>query len=276
MTTTPPPPEPPNPSVKESDVELAVRAAEAAAAIHRAYADQELQIETKSAAIDLVTQADTEAEDVIRAILLADRPDDAILGEERGGPKGHSSRRWLVDPLDGTLNYAHRFPWYCVSIALEIEGRLELGVVLDPCRDALYTAQRGQGAYRNGQALRVTDRTELGESMLATGFAYRAGKMAENVAIFAAMMPKVRAIRRPGAAALDLAHLAAGSLDGFWELYLNPWDTAAGIVLIEEAGGRVSGPEGEPYRLEGDFIVASNGRIHEALLTALSETGKSQ
>ncbi len=257
-------------------MELAVRAAEAAAAIHRAYADQELQIETKSAAIDLVTQADTEAEDVIRAILLADRPDDAILGEERGGPKGHSSRRWLVDPLDGTLNYAHRFPWYCVSIALEIEGRLELGVVLDPCRDALYTAQRGQGAYRNGQALRVTDRTELGESMLATGFAYRAGKMAENVAIFAAMMPKVRAIRRPGAAALDLAHLAAGSLDGFWELYLNPWDTAAGIVLIEEAGGRVSGPEGEPYRLEGDFIVASNGRIHEALLTALSETGKSQ
>jgi len=252
------------------ELDVAVRAARAAAEIHRDLKGSDLQIRTKSTDIDLVTRADTASEAAIVEILLAAFPQDGILGEEEGQRHGSSGRRWIVDPLDGTLNYAHGFPWYCVSIALEVDGVIEVGVVLDSVHNELFTAQRGAGAHRNGQPMSVSGCQQLSEGMLATGFPYKREWMAENVATFAWMMPKVRAIRRPGAAALDLASLAAGRLDGFWEIHLQPWDVAAGSLLIEEAGGRVTDLSGGSYPLGEKTIVASNGAIHEALLEALA------
>jgi len=250
-------------------LEIAVQAAQAAALIHRDARGSDLGVTTKSTAIDLVTRVDTESEEAIRTILLDAFPDDGILGEEGGERQGRSGRRWLVDPLDGTLNYTHGFPWYCVSIALEVDGELEVAVVLDSAHDELFQARKGHGAWLGDQRLAVSTRNRLDQSMVATGFAYRPEWMAENVATFARMMPQVRAIRRPGAAALDLASLAAGRLDGFWEIHLNPWDVAAGILLIEEAGGRVSGPNGRRRQLGDKALIASNGPIHESLLAAL-------
>lgn len=246
----------------------AIRAAQAAARIHQQNVGRDLAIDTKSTEIDLVTRVDKESEAVIREILLTAYPDHVVLGEE-AGQDGDAPQRWIVDPLDGTLNYAHGFPFYCVSIALEVQGRIEVGVVLDSVHNDLFAATRGGGAFLNGAPLRVTKATDLRKSMLATGFAYTSETMMDNVELFRRMLPRCRAIRRPGAAALDLAYVACGRLDGFWELALNPWDCAAGILLIEEAGGRVSGASGEPYRLNERVLVASNGLLHEALLNAL-------
>jgi myo-inositol-1(or 4)-monophosphatase len=253
-----------------SDLEVAVQAARAAASIHRSQRGTDLDVRSKSNAIDLVTRVDTASEAAIRAVILEAFPEDTILGEEEGQHQGSSQRRWIVDPLDGTLNYAHGFPWYCVSIALEVAGQVELGVVMDSVHDELFTAVRGQGAQLNGTTLRVSDCDRLDQAMLITGFPYKAEWMAENVATFAWMMPKVRAIRRPGAAALDMACLAAGRLDGFWEIHLQPWDVAAGMLLVTEAGGTVSGPDGLRYPLGAKTIVASNGRLHGPLLEALA------
>jgi myo-inositol-1(or 4)-monophosphatase len=255
----------------QTELAVATRAAEAARAIHRRGRDQELRIESKSTATDLVTQIDREAETAIREVLLGSFPEDTILGEEQGEAGGSSGRRWIVDPLDGTLNYAHGLPWYCVSIALEDGEGVQVGVVLESVHGELFTAIRGGGAFVDGRPVRVTDRERLAESMLATGFAYRIDWMMENVEIFARVIPQARAIRRPGSAALDLANLAAGRLDGFWELYLNPWDVAAGTLLVQEAGGRVTDERGAPRELDGKVIVASNGRIHDELIAALAE-----
>lgn len=253
-----------------SDLQLAMRAAQAAAALHRA--GGALEIEAKSSDIDLVTRVDREAEATIRAVILAERPDDAILGEEEG-LAGLGPRTWVVDPLDGTLNYAHGFPYYCVSVALQVDGVTEVGVVLDSTRDELFAAVRGGGATLNGAPIRVSGEGVLRRSMIATGFAYRAEWMAENLVLFNALLPQARALRRPGAAALDLANLAAGRLDGFWELHLNPWDVAAGSLLVTEAGGQVSDEGGAGYRLGGKTIVASNGALHPELLAALAAAG---
>ena len=246
----------------------AVRAAQAAARIHQHYVGRDLGITTKSTDIDLVTRADKESEARIREVLLTAYPDHVVLGEEEG-QDGDAPYRWIVDPLDGTLNYAHGFPFYCVSIGLEIDGQLEVGVVLDSFRHELFTATRGGGAYLNGAPIAVTQETELRKSMLATGFAYNADTAADNVSVFGRMMGRCRALRRPGAAALDLAYVACGRLDGFWDLKLNAWDVAAGVLLVGEAGGRVSGAEGRPYRLGDGALVASNGPLHSALVGAL-------
>ncbi|HEX7023157.1 MAG TPA: inositol monophosphatase family protein [Trueperaceae bacterium] len=247
----------------------AIRAAKAAAVIHQANTGSDLAIQTKSSDTDLVTRVDKESEAKIRDILLSAYPEHVVLGEEQGQPDGESSHRWIVDPLDGTLNYAHGFPFYCVSIALEIEGELVVGVVLDSVRNELFTAIRGEGAYLNGAPITVTTENEPIKAMLATGFPYVAESIHENVDIFARALPKVRAVRRPGAAALDLAYVACGRLDGFWELQLNPWDVAAAILLIREAGGTVTGPAAEPYQLGNKAIVASNGHLHGKLLALL-------
>jgi myo-inositol-1(or 4)-monophosphatase len=249
----------------------AIRAAKAAGVIQQQNrgVETDLGITTKSSETDLVTRVDKECEARIREILLGAYPDHVVLGEEEGQPKGDYSHRWIVDPIDGTLNYAHGFPFYCVSIGLEIDGTMQVGVVLDPSRDELFTATRGGGAYLNGAPISVTDETVLRSAMLATGFAYSGDTIHENVAIFGRMLTKCRSIRRPGAAALDLCYVAAGRLDGFWELKLNAWDVAAGVLLIEEAGGRVTGGTGQRYRLNEKVLVASNGRIHNDLLAAL-------
>jgi myo-inositol-1(or 4)-monophosphatase len=252
------------------DLEVAVSAARAAASIHRSEQGTDLAIRAKSSAIDLVTRVDTASELAIREVILDAFPDDTILGEEQGQQDGSSPRRWIVDPLDGTLNYTHGFPWYCVSIALEVAGQVEVAVVLDSVHGELFSAVRGQGAHLDGVPLKVSSCNRLDEAMLATGFPYKREWMAENLETFAWMMPKVRAIRRPGAAALDLACLAAGRLDGFWEIHLQPWDVAAGMLLVSEAGGTVSGTDGNEYPLGDKTIVASNGKVHGALLAALA------
>ena len=254
-----------------TELEVAERAARAARAVHARGREQELLIDSKSAATDLVTQVDREAETVIREVLLGAFPEDTVLGEEQGERVGASGRRWIVDPLDGTLNYAHGLPWYCVSIALEAEGAVQVGLVLDSVHGELFSATRGGGAFVDGRPIRVTERRRLDEAMLATGFAYKIDWMMENVRIFARVIPQARALRRPGSAALDLASLAAGRLDGFWELYLNPWDVAAGTLLVQEAGGRVTDETGADPGPADRWIVASNGHLHDELLRVLEE-----
>jgi myo-inositol-1(or 4)-monophosphatase len=263
-----------DPATTPGDVDLdhalrvAVHAAEEAARIQRFHLGGELEIGTKSSATDLVTQVDRACEERIREVLLGAFPDHVVLGEEQG-QQGEAACRWIVDPLDGTLNYAHGFPFFCVSIALEVRGRVELGVVLDVPRDVLFQAVRGRGATANGRPIAVSDETVPIQAMLATGFAYVEGTQHENVEVFSRVLPKVRAVRRPGAAALDLCYVASGLLDGFWELKLSPWDVAAGVLIIQEAGGTVTGPDGAPYRLGERVLVASNGALHAKLLDLL-------
>lgn len=247
---------------------VAIRAAEEAARIQRHHLGGDLEIDTKSSVTDLVTQVDRACETRIRDILLDAFPDHVVLGEEQG-QEGDARFRWIVDPLDGTLNYAHGFPFFCVSIALEVDGEIELGVVLDTPRDVLFQAVRGRGASANGRPISVTTETEPIRAMVATGFAYVEGTQHQNLEVFARVLPKFRAIRRPGAAALDLCYVAAGHIDGFWELKLSPWDVAAGWLIVQEAGGTVTGGDGAPYRLGQRVIVASNGHLHGRLIDLL-------
>jgi myo-inositol-1(or 4)-monophosphatase len=266
-----------------ADLDLARRAARAAGEVHRSLRGGDLRLASKSTAIDLVTRADTESERVVREVVGAERPGDLLLGEEggeqalgtsqasRGGSPGlPGRRRWIVDPLDGTLNYAHGFPYWAVSVALEVDAQVEVGVVLDSAREEEFFASRGGGAFGAGERLRVSSPRSLQQSLLATGFAYKSEWMAENFPIFERVLPRVRGVRRPGAAALDLAYVAAGRLDGFWELHLAPWDVAAAALIVEEAGGRLSDERGAPYSLGGPFVVASGGVDHAELLAVLA------
>ncbi len=261
------------PNEQKDFLYTAIHAARAAAQIHQSGVGQDLGIATKSNETDLVTRIDKESEARIREILLSSYPNHVVLGEEEGqqgtGQNNQGPYRWIVDPLDGTLNYAHGFPFYCVSVGLEIHGVLEVGVVLDSVRNELFTAVRGGGALLNGAPISVTQEDTLRRSMLATGFTYDPDTAAENVAVFGRMLARCRTVRRPGAAALDLAYVACGRIDGFWELKLNPWDVAAGVLLVTEAGGQVTGGSGEPYQLGEKVLVTSNGAIHESLLAAL-------
>lgn len=225
---------------------------------------------TYKGAVNIVTEADLMAEDHLRGRIRAAFPDHDILGEESPEVSTGSTSRWIIDPLDGTTNYAHGYPVFCVSVALEVEGRIALGAVYNPMLDELFSARRGGGAFLNGKALAVSRTGTLTESLLATGFPYDLRDSRDNnMDHFANMALRARAIRRAGSAALDLAYVAAGRFDGFWELKLAPWDTAAGWLLVEEAGGRVTDLHGGPYHLLAPHVVASNGTIHPALLDVL-------
>jgi myo-inositol-1(or 4)-monophosphatase len=229
----------------------------------------------KKGTIDLVTEVDLECEQMCRA-LLADRfPDHDILAEEMGaGPARAASRyRWVFDPLDGTTNYAHGLPVFCASLALEIDGRPEVGAIYDPTRSELFTGERGQGAFLNGARLRVSETGGLLDSLLVTGFPYDVHqKIGPLVTMFAAFLGQARAVRRLGSAALDLCYVAAGRFDGFWEQSLKPWDVAAGALIVEEAGGRVTGMDGTPFDPAAAHLVASNGQIHDAMLDVIRRT----
>lgn len=238
----------------------------------------ELHVELKGA-VDLVTEMDRRSEALIRQRLRDAFPDTDLLAEEGSGSiEGRSGGLWIVDPLDGTTNYAHGFPVFAVSMALEREGCLELGVVYDPTRDECFSAARGRGARLNGRPIRVTDRDDLGQSLLATGFPYdiRTSER-NNLRQFGDLVRRVRAVRRAGAAAIDLSYVAAGRFDGYWEEKIAPWDVAAGALLVQEAGGRVTGYGGEPIDIRGARIVATNGHIHDQLVSNLIrlETGLS-
>lgn len=230
------------------------------------------QIQYKGA-IDLVTEADKMSEELILSAISRRFPEHGILSEESAARNEHAAWRWIVDPLDGTTNYAHGFPFFCVSIALEQEGELALGVVYDPVRDELFSARRQGGAYCNGKRIYVSAERDLSRSLLATGFPYDIRVSPDNnLNHFSAMAVQAQAIRRPGAAALDLAYLAAGRLDGFWELKLKPWDTAAGCLIVSEAGGVISDLKGQPWHLYSPGLMASNGLIHEQMLDVTRET----
>ncbi|RTG94139.1 inositol monophosphatase [Thermus scotoductus] len=253
-------------------LEAMLEAAHLAKGIHAYYQAKGFTHGTKSGPTDLVTQADRESEEAIKELLLSRFPEAGFLGEE-GGSEGGKALRFIVDPLDGTVNYAHGFPFYGVSLALEVEGKVQVGVVLDTSRDEAFYAVRGEGAFLNGRPIRVTERKELLGSLLATGFPYDVAKDPENLTYFHRALSRGLLVRRPGAAALDLVYVAAGRLEGFWEVKLNPWDVAAGWLIVEEAGGKVTDLEGRPYRLGHRYIVATNGHIHEALIQTLLAQG---
>ena len=228
----------------------------------------------KKGAIDLVTEVDLECERMCRARLAERFPDHDILAEEFGATstsRTPSRYRWVFDPLDGTTNYAHGLPIFCSSLALEIDGRPEVAAIYDPTRRELFTAERGLGARVNGTPLRVSLTTSLLNALLVTGFPYDVQKQAADlVALFGEFLRHARAVRRLGSAALDLCYVAAGRLDGFWEQHLKPWDVAAGALLLEEAGGRITGIDGTAFDAAAGHLVASNGLVHDEMLAVIS------
>lgn len=230
--------------------------------------------------VDLVTVADRTAEKLIRSRLSEVFPDHGIYGEEGTRDRLEGEFRWYVDPLDGTTNFAHGFPQFCVSMGLEQrpsdlkpteDGTLVAGVIYDPLRDELFSAEKGKGAFLNGKPMRTSSIPRLAEALLATGFPSRKRHASPNIHFYQEFTLRSHGVRRAGSAALDLAYVAAGRLEGFWEFNLNPWDTAAGILLVEEAGGRVTDFKGRHFRIDSHEILASNGDIHEELLALFAD-----
>ena len=255
----------------EAVLDLAVQLAREAGAIQRERYETNFEIRTKSAAIDLVTEVDHACEKQIVDAVSKQRPDDAIVAEEGSGSDREGAEwRWIIDPLDGTTNYAHGYPRFCVSIGIEHRDERTVGVVYDPLLDELYCAVRGDGATLNGRKLQVSSEADFDRALIATGFAYDVRKSPEdNIDRFASVVKKARAIRRDGSAALDLCYVAAGRLDGFWELKLHPWDVAAGLLMVDEAGGRTSDLSGGRAPRTGHEVAASNGQLHDTLLEIL-------
>lgn len=223
--------------------------------------------------IDLVTEADRLSEDVLTGGIRRAFPDHGILAEESAELDSRSEYRWIIDPLDGTTNYAHGYPMFCVSAALEKNGEIVLGVVHHPLLDETFVAEAGKGAYLNGRRLAVSTVPTLSRSLLATGFPYDLRTNPDNnLNYFVAMATRAQAVRRGGSAALELAYTAAARFDGFWELRLKPWDTAAGCLMVREAGGIVTDLNGGPHRLDSPHVLASNGFIHDEMLGVFKKT----
>ena len=222
--------------------------------------------------VDLVTEADRASEKLIVEHLQARWPEHGIVGEEgaRSGPGAEYC--WYVDPLDGTTNFAHGYPVFCISIALvRKDEQLEAGVLYDPTRDEMFAAERGEGATLNGKPIQVSKTARLAESLLGTGFPSHKRHQNPNIHLYHQITLRSHGIRRAGSAALDLANVACGRYDGFWEINLNPWDTAAGVLLVQEAGGRVTRFDGAPFRLDSREVLATNGLIHGELMTNFEE-----
>ena len=255
--------------------DVAIEAATRAGKLLRAESGKRRQVAFKGSPTNLVTEMDSRAEALIIEALQAAFPTHAILSEERGSVGAASPYRWIIDPLDGTTNYAHGFPVYAVSIALEVEGKVVLGVAYDPTLDECFVTERGQGAFLNGDQLHVSATATLNESLLATGSPYNIRETKDNnLAEYAAFSLRCQGVRRLGSAVLDLSYVAAGRLDGFWELRLGPWDVAAGALMVEEAGGRVTDVEGGPFSIDKPEIVASNALIHEEMVELLREVSR--
>ncbi len=257
---------------------VAIKAARAAGAIiNRAALDVEAVRVSQKQVNDFVTEVDHASEETIIETLLTAYPGHGIWGEETGRTRGakDSDHVWIIDPLDGTTNFIHGFPVYCVSIALAVKGKVEQAVVYDPTRNDLFTATRGRGAFLNERRIRVSKRTMLTQCLISTGFPFRKG---DNFQAYLAMageiMQRTAGLRRPGAAALDLAYVAAGYTDGFFETGLQPWDVAAGSLLVTEAGGLIGNFTGEPDFLEQKECLAGNPRIYGQLVPILHKYSK--
>jgi myo-inositol-1(or 4)-monophosphatase len=249
---------------------VAIEAALAGGAILKSYLGGDLRISYKGE-LNLVTQADMESERKVISILGRRLPDVSILAEESGAQDRDASRRFVIDPLDGTTNFAHAYAMFAVSIGYEEDGRVVGGVVYDPVREELFTAEHGQGAFLNGRRIAVSSADRLTAALLVTGFPYDLKDDLEgNLRLFKKFMGTSRAIRRDGSAALDLCYVAAGRFDGFWEEKLGPWDTAAGALLVREAGGIVTDFAGGAFHYTKKQVVASNRVLHDAMLRILA------
>lgn len=247
----------------------AIAAAKTTGLLLKKNIDKAHRIEFKGA-IDIVTEMDTKAENLIIKTLKDTFPEHGILTEESREQKTNSEYRWIIDPLDGTTNYSHGFPVFCVSIALERNNAIILGVVYNPMLNELFTAEKGKGAYLNNKKIKVSDIKELAKSLLATGFPYDIRTSEQNnIANFARFSVKAQAIRRAGSAALDMCYVACGRFDGFWELKLKPWDTAAAMLIVNEAGGMVADFKGNPFSFDSGETLASNGLIHADMINIL-------
>lgn len=259
----------PNPSPY---LQLAVEAVRRAGATQREAVGRNFSI-SKKGAIDLVTEIDVAIEREFRAMVAERYPEHDVLGEEFGGAEGRSPARhcWIFDPIDGTTNFAHGVPIFCASLALEIDGVVAVGAVYDPMRDELFTAERGAGAWLNGQRLRVSETDTLIDALLVTGFPYSVQQdPTEILGLFARFIAQARAVRRLGSAALDVCYVAAGRMDAFWEKGLGPWDIAAAALMVEEAGGRISDYDGRPFHARSGRLVASNGALHGLMLETIA------
>jgi myo-inositol-1(or 4)-monophosphatase len=255
------------------ELEAAISAAREAGGVLREGFGWQHSIEYKGE-VDLVTEVDEQAERVIREILLGAFPSYGMLAEEGGRLSGEEDARWIVDPLDGTTNYAHGLPIFAVSIALERAEEVVLGVVHDPIREETYVAEPGRGAALNGEPIKVSDTDELIQALIATGFPYDREKMPEALELFGRFVALTRGVRRLGSTALDLCYVAFGRLDGYYERGIWPWDIAAGSLILEEAGGKVTDYLGGRLDLEGREIVASNGALHPAMTKLMEEDGQ--
>jgi myo-inositol-1(or 4)-monophosphatase len=257
---------PPRPIFLTTAIEAVVRAGD----LQMAQFGQAFQIDKKGT-IDLVTEVDVAVERMFRALIAERFPDHQVLAEEMGGASAvPAGPCWVFDPIDGTTNYAHGLPIFCASLALEIDGVPEVAAIYDPNRRELFTAERGGGAFLNGAPLRVSSADRLVDALLVTGFPYDVhSRVDEVVGLFGAFVGQARAVRRLGSAAIDLCWVAAGRMDGFWEADLKPWDVAGGALVVAEAGGRVTGTDGGAFRSRGGHVLASNGRIHDAMLDVI-------
>jgi myo-inositol-1(or 4)-monophosphatase len=229
-----------------------------------------VKIEYKGDA-DLVTEADRSSEKLILQRIRAYWPDHEVIGEEGARIETGSDYRWYVDPLDGTTNFAHGFPVFCVSLGLTFRGRRNAAVLYDPTRDELFAAELGKGAYLNGQKIEVSKTAKLAQSLVATGFPSHKRHKNPNIYFYHQLTLRTHGVRRAGSAALDLACVACGRFDGFWEFNLNAWDTAAGILIVEEASGKVTGFQGQPLEITDRDVMASNGLIHAELVNEFRE-----
>lgn len=256
-----------------------------ATAIEAALAAGRLQLQyfrkspaiTKKGRIDLVTAADLAVEHVFRTLIAARFPTHAVLGEESAAGQDvvDAPLRWIIDPVDGTTNFAHGLGFFCVSIALEVHGRMELGVVYDPVADELFVAERGRGARLNGVPIRTAPCGALVDALLCTGFPYSVREdRRRQLHVFGAFLEEAQAVRRLGSAALDLCYVACGRLDGYWEEKIHIWDVAAGALIVQEAGGRVSGMGGEPHEPFAGHLVAASTDLHDAMLDVIRQTRK--
>ena len=254
-----------------SVVKVAVEAALAAGKIQVEHADKIQSISEKSGLRgDVVTEVDLLCEKEIIGRIRAVFPDDAILAEESGETLGDLSKKWIIDPLDGSLNYSHGYPCYCVSIGVEHNDELVVGVVFNPNLNELFVAERGKGATLNGKTIKVSTTKTLEKSLLVTGFSPKiVGSEDDNLKHFCNFMKSCQAVRRPGSAAMDQCYTAMGRFDGFWEACLSPWDMAAGVLIVREAGGRVTAFDGGPLSIYGGDILATNGETHQQMVDIL-------
>ena len=261
----------------ETYARAAVRAARAAGVLLTRSIGRPKRVETKRSAIDLVTEIDRAAERLIQTILRKASPDFGFLGEEHGERREPAPYRWIVDPIDGTNNFVHGFPFFGVSIGLEHRGRMVVGVIYDPMRRELFVATKGGGAFLNGRRIHVSRTRALARSLLSTGFSSNFLTHTQPyLRWFQAFQRQSHGVRRIGSTVLSLAAIAAGRMEGFYERDLWPWDMAAGILLVKEAGGRVTNLQGDPVVLERGRLVASNGHIHRQLLRILNQSGSNR